>query len=46
LAGFQPALHPVAQEVDSALIEKHAALLIYQSLQKLQLRIGQGNGRG
>jgi hypothetical protein len=45
LAGFQPPLHAVAQEVNSAFIEKHAAFLVDQSLQQLQLCIGQGNGR-
>jgi hypothetical protein len=45
LANFQPPLHAVAQEMDAALVKKHAAFLVDQSLQQLYLRIGRGNGR-
>jgi len=40
LAGLEAALHAVTQEVDPALIEKHPALLVDESLQELQLCVG------
>jgi hypothetical protein len=45
LADFQPPLHAIAQEMNAALIKKHAAFLVDQSLQELYFRIGRGNGR-
>jgi len=40
LTNFEPALKAVLQKVRAALVEKHAALLVDERLQKLQLGFG------
>ena len=46
LAGFEPALKAVFQEVRAALVEKHAAFLIDERLQKLEFCFGELNLSG
>ncbi len=41
LAGLEPALKPVLQEMRAALVEKHAAFLIDERLQKLEFGFGE-----
>src|SRR6185437_12065654 len=41
LTNFEPALKAVLQKVRAALVEKHAALLVNERLQKFEFRFGE-----
>ena len=43
LAGFEPALQAILEKVRAALIEEHAAFLVNERLQELELRFRQLN---
>ena len=46
LAGFEAALQAILEEVRAALVEEHAAFLVDERLQELELGFGELNLRG
>src|SRR5690348_2933146 len=44
IASFEASLEAVAEKMDAMLVEAHAAFLIDESLQELELRLGEGYG--